>query len=77
MRQVLLYFQGMLTPNLALKVYKQWGNAAIDILRQNPYLLCDEIDGVGFERADALAKSLGFQNDDEDSRCEIRAVPGA
>lgn len=31
-----------------------------------PYLLCDEIDGVGFERADALAKSLGFQNDDED-----------
>ncbi len=66
MRQVLLYFQGMLTPNLALKVYKQWGNAAIDILRQNPYLLCDEIDGVGFERADALAKSLGFQNDDED-----------
>ena len=66
MRQVLLYFQGMLTPNLALKVYKQWGNAAIDILRQNPYLLCDEIDGVGFERADTLAKSLGFQNDDED-----------
>lgn len=63
---MLLYFQGMLTPNLALKVYKQWGNAAIDILRQNPYLLCDEIDGVGFERADTLAKSLGFQNDDED-----------
>ena len=66
MRQVMLYFQGMLSPNLALKVYKQWGNAAIDILRNNPYLLCDEIDGVGFERADALAKSLGFQNDDED-----------
>ena len=66
MRQVLLYFQGMLSPNLALKVYKQWGNAAIDILRNNPYLLCDEIDGVGFERADKLAKSLGFQNEDED-----------
>lgn len=66
MRQVMLYFQGMLTPNLALKVYKQWGNAAIDILRSNPYLLCDEIDGVGFERADALAKSLGFENEDED-----------
>lgn len=66
MRQVMLYFQGMLSPNLALKVYKQWGNASIDILRNNPYLLCDEIDGVGFEKADALAKSLGFENDDED-----------
>lgn len=66
MRQVMLYFQGLLSPNLALKVYKQWGNAAIDILRQNPYLLCDEVDGVGFEKADTFAKSLGFSTDDED-----------
>lgn len=66
MRQVMLYFQGLLSPNLALKVYKQWGNAAIDILRQNPYLLCDEIDGVGFEKADIFAKSLGFENENED-----------
>ena len=66
MRQVMIYFQGMLSPNLALKVYKQWGNASIDILRSNPYLLCDEIDGVGFEKADALATSLGFEKDDED-----------
>ena len=66
MRQVMLYFQGLLSPNLALKVYKQWGNAAIDILRQNPYLLCDEVEGVGFEKADTFAKSLGVANDDED-----------
>ncbi len=66
MRQVMLYFQGMLSPAMALKVYKQWGNAAIDILRENPYLLCDEIDGVGFERADHLAHSLGFEKEDPD-----------
>lgn len=66
MRQVMLYFQGLLSPNLALKVYKQWGNAAIDILRQNPYLLCDEVDGVGFEKADIFARSLGFEAQDED-----------
>lgn len=47
-------------------MYKQWGNASIDILKSNPYLLCDEIDGVGFEKADALATSLGFEKDDED-----------
>lgn len=66
MRQVMLYFQGLLSPNLALKVYKQWGNAAIDILRQNPYLLCDEVEGVGFEKADTFAKSLGIAPEDED-----------
>lgn len=66
MRQVMLYFQGLLSPNLALKVYKQWGNAAIDILRQNPYLLCDEVEGVGFEKADTFARSLGIAPEDED-----------
>lgn len=66
MRQVMLYFQGLLSPALALKVYKQWGNAAIDILRQSPYLLCDELTGVGFEKADIFARSLGVTETDED-----------
>ena len=66
MRQVMLFFSGLLTPNLALKVYRQWGAASVDILRTSPYLLCDEIDGVGFEKADTFAKSLGVENDDEE-----------
>ena len=32
MRQIMLYFQGMLSPATCLKVYKRWGSAAIDIL---------------------------------------------
>ncbi|MCR5352717.1 MAG: ATP-dependent RecD-like DNA helicase [Clostridiales bacterium] len=66
MRQVMLYFQGLLSPKLALKVYKRWGSVAIDVFRSNPYLLCDEIDGVSFERADSIAKGMGFDNDDEE-----------
>ena len=66
MRQVMLFFGGMLTPTLAVKVYKQWGAASIDVLRDNPYLLCDEIDGISFEKADAFALSIGFEKEDEE-----------
>ena len=63
MRQVMLYFEGMLSPALCLKAYKKWGNAAVDVLRTNPYLLCEELEGVGFEKADAVAKKAGFAQD--------------
>ncbi len=63
MRQVMLYFEGMLSPRLSLKAYKKWGNAAVDVLRNNPYLLCEELDGIGFEKADAMAKKIGFAFD--------------
>lgn len=63
MRQVMLYFEGMLSPRLSLKAYKKWGNASVDVLKNNPYLLCEELDGIGFEKADAMAKKIGFAND--------------
>ncbi len=66
MRQVMLYFQGMLSPVMSMKVYKQWGTSGIDVLRNNPYLLCDEIDGIGFERADAMARKMGFVQDSDE-----------
>lgn len=62
MRQVMLYFEGMLSPRLSLKAYKKWGNASVDVLKNNPYLLCEELSGIGFEKADAMAKKIGFAN---------------
>lgn len=66
MRQVMLYFQGMLSPAMCLKIYKQWGNASVDVLRTNPYVLCDQVDGIGFEKADSMAQKLGFTLDNEE-----------
>ena len=63
MRQVMLYFEGMLSPRLSLKAYKKWGNAAVDVLRNNPYLLCEELDGIGFEKADFMAQKMGVPSD--------------
>ncbi len=69
MRQVMLYFQGLLTPALSLKVYKMWGNASVDILRNNPYLLCEQIDGISFEKADEIATKTGTPLDSEERLC--------
>lgn len=59
-RNVMMFFDGYFGPATSVKVYKQWGAAAVDVVKNNPYLLCEEIDGIGFERADALAKKLGI-----------------
>lgn len=66
MRQVMLYFEGMLSPRLSIKAYKKWGNAAVDLLRTNPYLLCEELEGIGFEKADAIAKKIGIPEDSDE-----------
>lgn len=59
-KSILLYFQQFgITPNAAFKIYRQWGLRAYDILRQNPYRLC-EIKGIGFETADKVAVSMGY-----------------
>ena len=63
-RSLLLYFSGYgLTPHLALKVWKMWKDSAIEIINDNPYLLCEEIDGIGFIKSDEIAAKMNFEND--------------
>jgi len=42
----------------AAKIYKKFGSAAVEIIRANPYILCEEIDGIGFKTADEVALKL-------------------
>ena len=73
MRSVMMFASQFFGPSIAVRIYKRWGSAAIDQIRLNPYVLCDEIAGVGFERADKVAKSLGLSGDNPD---RIRAGIG-
>lgn len=50
-----------LTNGLAAKIYKTYGNEAIPILENNPYTLSDDIKGVGFHKADDVARRLGIE----------------
>lgn len=46
------------TPNRAVKLYKQYGEQTMDIVRNHPYRLCEMV-GIGFKTADRIAVSMG------------------
>ncbi|MFI3177213.1 MAG: ATP-dependent RecD-like DNA helicase [Eubacteriales bacterium] len=54
----------------AAKIYKQYGNDSIRIMKENPYQLADDIWGIGFKTADQIAEKLGF---DKDSYVRLRS----
>lgn len=60
-RSVMLFCQDYFTPGTAVRIYHKYGSAAVDVIRENPYVLCGEIYGVGFEKADKIARSLGME----------------
>lgn len=45
----------------ATKIYKRYGNKAIEILLENPYRLAEDIWGIGFKIADGIAQNMGFE----------------
>ncbi len=47
-----------ITPNLALKVYKIFGQKSIELIRENPYILCESVDRIGFKTADRIASAM-------------------
>lgn len=57
-----LYGYGI-TPKMSVKIYKFYQNETIAIIENNPYQLINDIEGIGFERADKIAKMLGFKDD--------------
>lgn len=48
-----------ITPNRAVKLYRQYGDDTMNIVRNHPYQLC-EMAGIGFRTADKIAMSMGF-----------------
>lgn len=66
LKDIILYFHKHgVTNNQCIKIYKKFGPNAKQIVSNNPYILCDEISGIGFRTADRIARSIGIQNDSE------------
>ena len=65
-RSAMMFFRDYFGAATTVRIYKKWGSASVDVAKKNPYRLCNEIDGIGFERADALAAGIGMQNDNFD-----------
>ncbi|MBE6538378.1 MAG: ATP-dependent RecD-like DNA helicase [Ruminococcaceae bacterium] len=65
MRSTMMFFREFFGPVTTVKIYKKWGSEAVSMAKKNPYILCDNIDGIGFEKADAMAAKLSLSPDSD------------
>ena len=71
-REVMLFLQTHgVSSGYATKIFKQYGNRSIEVVKENPYRLAMDIFGIGFLTADRIAEKLGFAKDSE-----VRAEAG-
>ena len=66
LRQAMIFLQQYgISTTLAVKIYNQYGQEVYGILQENPYLMADDIEGVGFRTADEIASRVGIRTDSD------------
>jgi exodeoxyribonuclease V alpha subunit len=60
-----------ISPKMAMKIYSVHGSQTIGTIKENPYVLMDTVEGIGFRRADEIGLKVGFT---PDSPVRISAV---
>ncbi|MBR5406620.1 MAG: ATP-dependent RecD-like DNA helicase [Lachnospiraceae bacterium] len=66
MRRIMVFLQQYgISDSLAMKIYKRYGNEAYRVINENPYMLADDINGVGFKIADEIASRVGIHTDSD------------
>ncbi len=64
MQEVIVAFSAYeISVAVALKIYKAYGANAVKKVEENPYILINDIEGIGFKKADKIAMSLGIEKD--------------
>lgn len=71
-QKVMVFLQGLgISPGYAAKIYKHYGDESIEIVKKTPYVLADDIVGIGFKIADSIAMKVGI-----DPSSQARIVAG-
>ena len=66
LRRAMLFLSGYgISMNLAVKIYRRYGDEVYTLLRENPYRIADDLSGVGFRTADEIARRMGVRADSE------------
>lgn len=66
MRKAMIFLQDYgINMNLANKIYSHYGQNIYTIIKQNPYKMADDIDGIGFKIADDIAVKVGIRVDSD------------
>lgn len=62
-RSVMIFLQSYgVSPAYVQKIFKVYGNQTIERVKENPFYLAQHIPGIGFKKADTIAKKMGFPN---------------
>ncbi|MBN2125058.1 MAG: ATP-dependent RecD-like DNA helicase [Deltaproteobacteria bacterium] len=71
-REVMIFLQTHgVSSGYATKIFKQYGDRSIAVVRENPYRLATDVFGIGFVTADRIAEKMGF-----DKNSDVRAEAG-
>ena len=63
-KEVMIFLQGVgVSTSLAVRIYKKYGDAAISVVRHEPYRLAADVWGIGFKTADTIAAAVGIAAD--------------
>ena len=72
-RDVMVFLQSHgISAAYAVRIHKRYGGRAMGVIRENPYRLASDVAGIGFKRADEIARSCGF-----DANHPLRARAGS
>jgi exodeoxyribonuclease V alpha subunit len=64
-KEVMLFLQSHdVSTTLAVKIYKEYGDGALSVVKNDPYRLARDIWGIGFITADKIARAIGVKEDD-------------
>lgn len=63
-RAAMLFFRDFFGGALIVRIYEKYHGAAIEIAKHTPYRFCEDVVGIGFEKADRMAQKLGFGKED-------------
>ena len=66
MRDAMMFLQEYgISNTLGARIYQKYGPYLYSVIKDNPYRLADDIEGVGFKLADEIARKAGFSNDSD------------
>ncbi|MEV0584619.1 ATP-dependent RecD-like DNA helicase [Nonomuraea sp. NPDC050310] len=63
-KEVMIFLQGVgVSTSIAVRIFKEYGEAAITVVKTHPYRLADDVWGIGFKTADTIAQAVGIPHD--------------
>lgn len=65
-REFMMFTRDLMPSATAMRIYKRWGNGAVERIKSDPYSLSGSFRGIGFKRADFIASALGLPRDSKE-----------